>query len=109
MQSSALKVINRYFPSFTFSQSKDWVTFLLFKNQFPETCSDFIDIITLCGNFFLKLSNFAFIFSMPEKVCNFISPRILKYSSLEYFLFQIQYSALTRFTHPVQLEQFLHA
>src|SRR3989344_2022241 len=98
MQSSALKVINRYFPSFTFSQSKDWVTFLLFKNQFPETCSDFIDIITLCGNFFLKLSNFAFIF-----------PRILKYSSLEYFLFQIQYSALTRFTHPVQLEQFLHA
>src|SRR3989344_3502061 len=109
MQSSALKTINKYLPSFTPSQSKDCVTFLLFKNQLPDTFSDFIDIIAFWGNFFLKFSNSTFIFSMPEKVLSFISLSFLKYSSFVYFLFQMQYSALTKFTHPAQLEQFLHA
>src|SRR3989344_7958526 len=108
IQSSALKTINKYLPSFTPSQSKDCVTFLLFKNQLPDTFSDFIDIIALWGSFFLKTSNSIFIFSIPEKVFSCISFIILKYSSFVYFLFQIQYSAFTRFTQPVQLGQFLH-
>src|SRR3989344_198259 len=106
MQSSALKTINKYLPSFTPSQSKDCGTFLLFKNQLPDTFSDFIDIIDFWGNFFLKSSNSTFIFSIPEKVLSFISFSFWKYFSFAYFLFQIQYSAFTRFTQPTQLEQF---
>src|SRR3989344_3097322 len=104
MQSSELKTINKYFPSLTPSQSKDFVTFLLFKNQLPDTCSDLMDIIALWGSFFLKSSNSTLIFSIPEKVFNSISASFIKYSSLAYFLFQMQYSALTRFTHPTQFE-----
>src|SRR3989344_6329654 len=109
MQSSAAKIINRYFPSLTPAQSKDLSTFLQFENQFPETFSPFIEAMAFTGDFFLNSSNFFPIFSRPDAVFNLSSFNLSKYSSLVYFLFQMQYSPFTKFTQPTQFEQFRQA
>src|SRR3990167_2793555 len=99
MQSSASKTINRCLPSFTPTQSKDCRTFLQLDNQLPDTFSDFTPATAFTGNFFLNsISNFL----ISEKVFNFSSVNFLKYSSLVYCLFQIQYFPLTKFTHKAQ-------
>src|SRR3989338_358413 len=109
MQSSAPKTINRCLPSFTPTQSKEFRTFLQLENQFPDTFSDFIEAMALTGNFFLNFSNSFSNSLMFEKLFNLSSFNLLKYSSLVYFLFQIQYFPLTKFTHRAQSEQFRQA
>src|SRR3989338_7159626 len=102
MQSSAAKIMKRYLPSFTPAQSKDLSTFLQLVNQLPETFSPFIEAIAFTGDFFLNSSNSFCIFSRPEAVFNLSSFNLVKYSSLVYFLFQMQNSPLTKFTQPTQ-------
>src|SRR3989338_4312055 len=109
MQSSALKTIKKCLLSFTSTQSKARRTFLQFENQLPDTFSDFIEATALTGDFFLNSSNSSSNFLIFEKVFNLSSFNFLKYSSLVYFLFQMQYSPLTKFTHNAQLEQFRQA